>query len=87
MAQDHLHAKQIAEALMKKDFVKSIMPVETNIAIITTKENYPAKQIAERLYQKGVHVIAISVNQVRFVTHLDISEAMVEKTIRVIEEL
>jgi len=87
LAQDHLHAKQIADALAKKDYVKSIMPVETNIVIAITKEDYPAKQIAERLYQKGIHVIAIAADQIRFVTHLDISEDMVQKTIDIIEKL
>jgi threonine aldolase len=87
LSQDHLHAKLIGEALMKKDFAKNIMPVETNIVIVTTKENCPAKQIAERLCQKGVQVIDIGPNELRFVTHLDISEVMVEKTIQIIKEL
>jgi len=87
LAQDHLHAKHIADALAKKDFVKSMMPVETNIVIANTKEGYPAKQIAETLYQKGLHVIAITANQIRFVTHLDISEDMVQTSIEVIEKL
>ncbi|HXB45147.1 MAG TPA: GntG family PLP-dependent aldolase [Puia sp.] len=87
LSQDHLHAKLISEALMKKDFVKDIMPVETNIVIATMKEKYPAKQIAEILYQKGVHVIAIAPHELRFVTHLDISESMVEKAIQIIEAL
>jgi threonine aldolase len=87
LAQDHLHAKKIAEALTKKDFVKSIMPVETNIVIAITKEHYPAKQIAQQLYQKGVHVIAIAENQIRFVTHLDISSLLIEGAIEVINKL
>jgi threonine aldolase len=87
LAIDHAHAKQIADALMKKDFAKSIMPVETNIVIVVTKENHPAKQIAEKLNEKGIRVIAIAADQIRFVTHLDISEEMIEKTIEVINEL
>jgi threonine aldolase len=87
LAQDHLYARQTADMLGKKDFVKSIMPVETNIVIAFTKEGYPAKQIAERLYQKGIHVIAIAADQIRFVTHLDISEDMIEQAIGIIEKL
>jgi len=87
LAEDHARAKQIANAVAKKSFTKSIMPVETNIVIIETKTDYPAKQIAEKLEQQGVRTIAIAANQVRFVTHLDISDEMIEQTIRVIEEL
>ena len=87
LAQDHFYAKQIADALRIKDFVKDIMPVETNIVIAITKDNCPAKQIAEKLYDKGIHVIAIAVNQIRFVTHLDISSLMMQETIEVINKL
>ena len=87
LAEDHAHAKQIGDAVLKKNFTKSIMPVETNIVIIETKTDHPAKQIAEKLEQQGVLVIAIAADQVRFVTHLDISQEMVEQTIRVIEEV
>ena len=86
LAEDHAHAKQIAGALSKKNFTKSIMPVETNIVIAETKIDYPAKQIAEKLEKQGVLVIAIAAEQLRFVTHLDISDEMIKKTIQVIEE-
>jgi threonine aldolase len=33
LATDHHHAKLLSKALEQKDFVKSIMPVETNIVI------------------------------------------------------
>jgi len=87
LAEDHLHAQQIANALSGKNFVKSIMPVETNIVIMQTRAGMPAIQFAETLYQKGIHVIAIATDQVRFVTHLDISADMVKKTIQVIDGL
>jgi threonine aldolase len=64
-----------------------MMPVETNIVIFTTQADIPAKQIAEKLYQNGVRVIAIATDQIRFVTHLDISEEMLVKTIEIIEKL
>lgn len=87
LAQDHANAKKIADAISKKSFVKSVMPVETNILIAQTQPDFPAKQIAEKLYENDIRVIAIAADQIRFVTHLDISEAMMEKTIKVIEAL
>ena len=87
LAEDHANAKRIAEAISKKSFVKSMFPVETNIFIFQTQSEIPAKQLAEKLYQNGIRVIAIAADQIRFVTHLDISEEMMEKTIEVIEKL
>ena len=82
---DHAQAKQIEKALSKKEFIAEIMPVETNIVIAETK--VPARLIAERLAEEGIRVIAISPNQIRFVTHLDISYAMMEATIGIISKL
>ncbi|HEX4375068.1 MAG TPA: GntG family PLP-dependent aldolase, partial [Puia sp.] len=87
LAEDHAMAKKIAEALSKKEFTKSIMPVETNIVIMQTKEGFAAKKIAEKLEQHGVRTIAIAADQIRFVTHLDISEEMMTHTIKAIEEI
>jgi threonine aldolase len=87
LAVDHAHAKQIAAALEKKSFVQSIMPVETNIVIFNLDPALPAKTLAQRLKELGILCIAIAPTQVRFVTHLDISPAMVEQTVAAIEQL
>ncbi|MBS1662072.1 MAG: low-specificity L-threonine aldolase [Bacteroidetes bacterium] len=87
LAQDHAHARQIAAVLEKKGFVKSIMPVETNIIIFETEGGTCAKDLAQHLKEKGILAIAIAANQIRFVTHLDITSEMVAKVIEVIEEL
>ena len=84
---DHLYAKQMAEALLKKSFTGKMMPVETNIIIFEVRENYTAKSLAEALKAHDILVIAISPTQVRMVFHLDITEKMVMETIRVIEVL
>jgi threonine aldolase len=85
LAEDHVMAKQIEAALQQKSFIKSIMPAETNIVIAET--GVPAKEIAAKLESNNIQVIAISPYQVRFVTHLDISPEMMEKTISTIAKL
>lgn len=87
LAEDHAHATLICQALERKGFVKGIMPVETNIIIFEVEEPYCAKTLASRLKDAGVLAIAISANQLRFVTHLDVSPEMVEQVIKVIESL
>jgi threonine aldolase len=87
LAHDHAHARRIASALEKKKFVRSIMPVETNIIIFEVEGDGCAKQLAQRLREKDILAIPISANQIRFVTHLDISAEMVDKVVSVIEQL
>jgi len=85
LSQDHLHAKQIAQALLKKDFIGKMMPVETNIVIFELKGNYTAKSFAEELKKYDILVTPISEMQIRIVLHLDVSEEMVKETIKVVE--
>jgi threonine aldolase len=87
LAVDHAHARQIAAALEKKGFVQGIMPVETNIIIFNVDPALPAKTLTQRLKESGILAIAIAPTQVRFVTHLDISEEMVEETVAALGRL
>ena len=87
LATDHEHARRLGAALEKKDFVRSIMPVVTNIVIFEVDQNGCARELAQQLKEKGILAIAIAANQIRFVTHLDISPAMVDEAVAVIEQL
>ncbi|MEP7109136.1 MAG: low-specificity L-threonine aldolase [Ferruginibacter sp.] len=87
LVEDHQHAKQIAEALIKKDFVGKIMPVETNILLFELRSPFTAKSFETELARLDILTIAISATQVRMVTHLDISKEMVQNLISVIKAL
>jgi threonine aldolase len=87
LLQDHLHAKMIAEVLVKKDFVGAVYPVETNIVIFEVIKNYTAAQLCERLKKEDILCLPISSTQVRMVTHLDVTPAMVQKLLHTIETL
>jgi len=81
LAEDHAHAQMIASVLEKKDFIGTILPVETNIIIFEVKGRYTAPALAAKLKEQGIFVIAISPTQVRVVVHLDISPDQVNRTI------
>lgn len=87
LTNDHVAAKEIARALMEKDFVGKIMPVETNIIIFEVINSYTPKELVERLKQDDILCLAISPTQVRMVTHLDVTKEMLKKLIQVIEAL
>ena len=84
---DHKHAKLIAEALNKKDFVGTILTPETNIVIFEVKGRLTPSCFVEKLKEQDIYCFAISPTQVRMVVHLDISAPMIEKTINVIQQL
>ena len=87
LAEDHKNAKILSEALAKKDFVSSILGVETNIVIATIGGKYTAASFAAALKDKGILAIAMTPTQVRFVFHLNISESDLAKTIDTINVL
>ena len=86
LATDHQHAKTIAATIAGKDFVKMVLPVETNIIIFELRENNAA-ELVRRLKGQDIVGYAIATNRVRLVVHLDISEAMIEQTISTFKSL
>jgi threonine aldolase len=78
LAVDHFHAKEIAEELLKKDFVGKMMPVETNIIIFEILSVGGPVAFCERMKNNGILCLPISETQVRMVTHLDVNNDMVK---------
>jgi len=82
---DHDHAQKLAIALEKTDWVKEVLPVETNI-IIFRLEQHGAPAVVEQLKKKGLLCYAINPTSIRFVVHLDISAQMIHQTIQIIQD-
>ncbi len=87
LTEDHFHAKEMAAALGKKDFIGKIMPVETNIVIFEVQGSYTAKEFCDKLKAYNILCLSISPTLVRMVTHLDFTNEMLKELIQVIEIL
>lgn len=87
LVDDHKHARQIADVIAKKDFVKMLLPVETNIIIFELNESITAPALVKKLKDQDILGYAIAPNRVRLVLHLDISQEMVMKTSQIINNL
>ena len=87
LKEDHTKALNIKDALLKKDFVKEIFEVETNIVIAHIEGKYNATQLAAALKEKNILVIAMTPALIRFVVHLDITNEMLASTLETIEKL
>jgi len=86
---DHDRAKHLALGLSKCPGV-SIDPgqVETNIVIFdVTDSGKTPLQVAEAMRGKGVLIHAFGKTQIRLVTHLDISDADVDKTLQAFKQV
>jgi threonine aldolase len=87
LKEDHARAKQIGCALQKKGFVKMVLPVETNIIITELDNSMSAPAFVEKMKANDILPYAITANRVRFVVHLDITDAMIEKTVEMIVKM
>lgn len=87
LEQDHEHARQIAGAISQKEFVKMVLPVETNIIIFELKDSISAPDLVAGLKKKDILGYAISPNRVRLVVHLDINPEMVTRTVDAFNQL
>ncbi len=82
---DHAHAQILAEALSGHDWVKYVMPADTNIVLFDTVA--PAEEILKKLLEKGIKANSTDTHSIRFVTHLDVHPEQVEYVVKVLSEL
>lgn len=87
LEEDHKHAQAIADVIAAKSYVKMVLPVETNIIIFELDDQLTAPDLVTKLSGEGILAYAIAPDRVRLVTHLDITPAMVDKTIQVFTNL
>jgi len=88
LAEDHAHAARIAGALNRVRGVEVLHPVETNIIIFRVDRSFAtAASFLERLQDEGIVANATGVDQIRFVTHLDIHPEDVDHVVSVLEAM
>jgi threonine aldolase len=84
---DHRRAKVLADVIGKLPYVKELLPVETNILIFTLHDAIPLDYFMGKLNDNGIQCAIFGKQTVRFVTHLDINDDMIEKTISVLKKI
>lgn len=87
LEEDHQRAKILEKVLAKQSYVKSILPVETNIIIFELADHVDNKKFSEQLYKHNIVANPYESTAIRFVVHLDIDDAKLEKAIEVLENL
>jgi len=87
LKEDNDRAKIIGEVLKAKSYVKLLKPVHTNIVIFQLQDDIKDLDFIEKLKAKGILAVPFGGNTIRFVTHLDISENMIEQTCKFLKEI
>lgn len=87
LKEDNNRAKQIGQVLQQLPYVGDVRPVMTNILIFDINPPYTAASYLAKLAEKGIKATAFGPQTIRFVTHLDFTEEMLEQTIKVIQAL
>lgn len=86
LAEDHKRAKIIGQALQNLSFVEEILPVETNIVIFKLPTPSQAKALLAYLKENGILASEFGKDNIRMVTHLDFTDAMLDQLIETLQK-
>jgi threonine aldolase len=84
---DHLHAKRLEAALLELNWVKEVVPVETNIVVSVLHDPALRDVYIEKMKEQGVLTMAFGPGMIRMVTHLNISSDDISNTISILKGL
>ena len=84
---DHHRASVLGKTLEQLPYVISILPVETNIIIFTLDEKLSSDAFVKKLAEGNIKAVSFGTQTIRFVTHLDFTDEMLQKTIDVLKKI
>lgn len=85
LKEDHEAAQELANAIKTLPFVEELLPVHTNILVFRLPNQAVADALQQHLLSHHVKVVPFGTAALRMVTHLDITAAMVEHTIKALQ--
>ena len=86
LKEDHIRARKLGEAINKLPFIEEVLPVDTNIVIAYLKKEKTSFQFVDELKEKGIRCAPFGKYSVRFVTHLDFTDEMLQHVIQILSE-
>lgn len=84
---DHVKAAEIDTELKKCSYVKSILPVETNIIIFALNDDIEGKHFVNSAKNKGILCTSFGKNNIRMVTHLDYTDEMHHHVLNTLKQI
>lgn len=87
LAEDNARARRLAAALGEQPYVAAVEHTETNICIFHLAGDRTAADFLARLAEHDVQAVPFGPQTVRFTTHLDVDEAMIDRVIELLPGL
>ena len=79
--EDHQKAKIIGQTLQSCNFVKEVLPIETNIVVFKLIDIIKNTDFLETLKENNILAVGFGPQTIRMVTHLDFTENMLDDLI------
>lgn len=76
LKEDHLRASKVEKIITSLTYVSDIRPVKTNIIIFDLNDKIETQDFLDRLKAHNIQTVPMGPKTIRFVFHLDITEAM-----------
>lgn len=84
---DHRRAKRLADALSKVEGLHcAARKVDTNIVVARVDQSTPSAWL-DRLEQEGVRAVGFGSDSIRFVTHLDVTDADLDLVLQALQRV
>jgi threonine aldolase len=80
LKEDHRRARVLGTILENHPNIKYVLPVDTNIVIFGLNEGLISDRFVSDLSKRGVLSVPFGPQEVRFVTHLDFNDTMLDQT-------
>jgi threonine aldolase len=87
LKEDHARAKKLAATMSTLSYVDNILPVDTNIIIFNLNDKLKPEEFVAQLASHNIRAVGFGKQAIRFVTHLDFTDEMLEKTEKILKSL
>ena len=87
LKEDHQRATQLGDVLQGLAYVKSVLPVDTNIVVFEVIDSIDYNIIIEKLAHQNIKVVAFGPQQIRMVTHLNFTDDMLTESINILKNI
>ena len=87
LKEDHKKAKHLDSVIKNLSYVDNVLPVDTNIVIFNLNANVKPEEFLQKLASNNIKATSFGKQAIRFVTHLDFTDAMLEKTEEILKSI
>jgi threonine aldolase len=84
---DHRRARELGKVLETLPFVEEVYTVQTNILIFKLNNNMKDTDFISKLNEKNIKALVFGPQTIRFVTHLDFNDSMMDEVITALKSL